>query len=270
MGPGTNDRFIGSGIVCCNCRKLSFRSSRSTNLDDLEDFEFAVAKRFPKAFSPRHATMLATPRELADYLAARSEPVGDERSIKQHAFYSVRAVLASQLNRNREEIRPRTQLRDLMPDLQGRRVDWNAISAALRVTHFPRLHRPSGLVWSITLVVAVLSLVAILIAGFALGGSSAVLIIGLTTGALLSAVLLRATEQHATLFAPPTLTVGDLAAYATAYGTKAPGISIRPSTRSQYLEIVRDLVRLEIGARKIHDDATWRELLSSARSASWR
>jgi hypothetical protein len=237
--------------------------------DDLEDFEFAVAERFPGYFSRRRRPVLATPRELADYLlvAQKSQPAPDQRSIKQHAFYSIRTLFATRLRRSRGEIGPRTPLRDLLPDPQRRRSEWSAITAALGIPHFPQLHRPSTVQWSMTLTVAVLSFAVFLIAGFRLGGSSALLGIGLLSTAVLCALLLRATQKHATLFGPPTLTIGDLAAYATAYGSRVSGLSIKPTTRSQYLEIVRDLVRLEIGASKINDDATWDELSRSARSA---
>jgi hypothetical protein len=236
--------------------------------DDLEDFEFAVVERFPQAFSRSRTAVLATPRELTEHLVGRSEPLADQRSIKQHAFYFIRALLARQLERSREDITPQVRLEELMPDPEQRRQDWKIIRAALGVPHFPRLGRSHSLEWMIALVVAVSSFAVFLLAGLMLAASWAVLPIGFGFAGTCCGLLLRATDRWATRFVPPTLTVGDLASYSTAFGSKVPGISVRPSTRSQIMEVVRDLVRLEIGATKIDMDATWAKLLASARSAA--
>jgi len=237
-----------------------------TMIDDLEDFEFAVGNRFGRIFPRWRTTRLATPRELVEYVTTHSEPSADERSVKQHAFYFIRTLIARELRADPREILP-TTLSALMPVLKQRRHYWKQISRELRVPLWPRLSRPSWVQWAITLTVAGLSYGVFLVAAYALEGSAVSILIGAVFAAGLCALLLRITEPFATEFLPPTLTVGDLAAYATAYGSKNPGLAVKPSSRSQNLEIVRDLVRLEIGATRIDEDATWEELQASARSA---
>jgi hypothetical protein len=236
-------------------------------LDDLEDFEFAVADRFGRIFPRWRTTTLATPRELVDYVTARSAPSPDQRSLKQHAFYFIRALIARELGASARELLPTTQLASLMPDPDHRRYHWKRITHQLAVPLLPRLSRPSAVQWAITLTVAALSYAVFLLAAFALEGSSVSILIGVLFAAGFCALLFRLTEPFATAFLTPTLTVGDLAAYATAYGSTNPALAVKPSSRSQNLEIVRDLVRLEIGATRINQDATWEELDASARSA---
>lgn len=237
-------------------------------VDDLEDFEFAVGARFKKSFSRWRPTVLATPRELVDYVTARGDPPSDRRSVKQHSFYIIRSLIAGRLGMaSSREILPATRLAELIPHPVQRRHHWNLIRRELEVPMLPRLSRPSTIQWAITVTIAVFSFGVFLLAAFALNGSPLSLLIGALFAAGLCAVLLRLTEGFATEFLPPSLTVGDLAAYATAYGSKNPHLAMHASSRSQNLEIVRDLVRLEIGATAINLDATWEELQASARRA---
>jgi hypothetical protein len=236
-------------------------------IDDLEDFEYAVGDRFGRIFPRWRTTRLATPRELVDYVTARSAPSPDLRSVKQHAFYFIRTLIARELRVNPQQVSPTVVLAHLMPEPAQRRDDWKRISRELRVPLLPQLSRPSSVQWAITLTVAVLSYAVFLLAAFALEGSAVSILVGAVFAAGMCALLFRITERFATEFLPPTLTVGDLAAYATAYGSKNPALAVKPSSRSQNLEVVRDLVRLEIGATRINEDATWEELHVSARSA---
>jgi hypothetical protein len=236
-------------------------------IDDLEDFQYAVGDRFGRIFPRWRTTGLATPRDLVDYITARTASSPDQRSVKQHAFYFIRALIARELRVNPQEVSPTTVLAQLLPEPAQRRDDWKRISRELRVPLLPQLSRPSSVQWAITLTVAVLSYAVFLLAAFVLEGSGVSILAGAVFAASLCVLLFCLTERFATEFLPPTLTVGDLAAYATAYGSKNPALAVKPSSRSQHLEVVRDLVRLEIGATRISQDATWKELHVSARSA---
>lgn len=232
-------------------------------MDDFEDFEFAVAHRFKNVFSSKRPTKLATPRELVDYVSVQTEPIADQRSLKQHAFYFIRGVIATELGVERGQLLPGTMLASLMPDRDQRRHHWKRIRRELGITWLPRLSRPSAVQWAIAITVAVLSYGVMLLAAIALEGSQVSLIIGAMSAGGFCALIFPLTEQFATEFLPASLTVGDLAAYATAYASKNRGLSINPSSRSQNLEIVRDLIRLEIGATAVNLDATWEELQTS-------
>src|SRR5688572_366875 len=119
---------------------------------DLEDFEFAIIDRFPEAFRGQSVT-LRTPRALIEHLCANASTASDMRSIKQHAFYRIRAVLVRELDCEPALVRPSTKLELLLPNTAQRRRQWTAIRAAIRVSAIPRLSRPGWLAWTITAVV---------------------------------------------------------------------------------------------------------------------
>ena len=55
---------------------------------------------------------------------------------------------------------------------------------------------------------------------------------------------------------------------ATAYGSPLLDPALEPRSRAQILEVVRELVRFELGAPLVRLDASWDELVASARSAA--
>ena len=101
---------------------------------DLEDFEFAVAERFPDAFPTDLSVRPTTPRDLVDHLAANVSPSHGDVQLTVRAFYRIRRVLASSLDITARRIAPRTPLAEVMPHLEVRRPQWLTIRNGLRLT----------------------------------------------------------------------------------------------------------------------------------------
>jgi hypothetical protein len=235
-------------------------------VSDLEDFEFAVADRF------RHIPSLSqmasqTPRELIEQLAqVTSESPVDPRSVTHYAFHQVRDIIAQETRSDSSGIRPTTLVATLLTDPQDRRRIWRAIRARFAIAEFPSLARSTSVERLIAIVAAgaFLGLLSFVLVEGALPGI-AVLVAGSGSLAVLWA-LLRVTEQSAVHVQPPNLTVGDLAIYATAYGSPILGPLAVPLSRSQITEVIRALVQLEIGVRKSDLEAKWDDLAVAARA----
>jgi hypothetical protein len=235
---------------------------------DLEDFEFAVATRFPQAFPRGQSVTLTTPRALIEHLTANGASASDMRSIKQHAFYRIRALLVRELGCGPGLVRPATRLDVLLPNPAERRRQWARIRAALGAASVPRLSRPTWLVWTITVFVGLsfLGAASFVAAHF----SETALIIpsaGVVAGVLLFLVV-RVTQSRAVHLPLVPATVGELASMVTAYGSPLLDPALQPGTRAQVLEVVRELIRFELGAALAKQDVSWKELAKSARSAA--
>jgi hypothetical protein len=229
---------------------------------DLEDFEFAVVDRFPHAFGRKKTVAPTTPAELVDHIVAELPPPSDRRSVKQHAFYRVRALLARQLGRPLRFIHPDTSLAELMPDAQRRRAEWAAIRAALKVPTVHGLARPEAVLWTI-----VTASGGAFLAGVSVVARYGPLWLIIPTGAaaasLVFAGLFRATRRLAVHLAWVPATVGDLASFVTAYGSPLLDPALIPRTRGQVREVVRELLRLEAGARPVDLDQQWERLVET-------
>jgi hypothetical protein len=233
---------------------------------DLEDFEFAVADRFPGVFGRSQRLTAATPRELIDQLASHASSPDDGPCLTVRAFYRIRRMLSQYLDRSPRGIVPTTCLTELMPDLEQRRSQWLAVHAAIGAKYGARLVRPEPLAWVIALTVGTLFLATISAAAIIFTTTWPILPVGAIAAALTTWAALQITSPWARHFEPRDFTVGDLARYAVAYNSPVLDAEYPVLTRSQIIEIVRALVRLEVGAVTMPLDATWRELVHVSRA----
>lgn len=218
---------------------------------DLEDFEFAVVDRFPQAFSSKRPVNSATPRQLIDHLTSVAVAREAGATLTVRAFLRLRQLLSRQVGCALKSIGPRTRLADLMP-FDERRSHWEVVRSSLALRQIPRLVRPTALAFIIAL--GVPGVTAMLF-----NPAASYWLFALVTLQGVDLALL-ATRPLARRFLPDDLTVGDLARYAVAYGSPILESRYPENCRSQIIEIVRALVRLEIGSRAMPLDTTWREL----------
>jgi len=153
-----------------------------------------------------------------------------------------------------------------MPDLEQRRSQWLAVHAAIDVKYGARLVRPEPLAWVIALTVGTLFLATVSAAAILFTTTWPILPVGAIAAALTTWAALQITSPWARHFEPRDFTVGDLARYAVAYNSPVLDAEYSVLTRSQIIEIVRALVRLEVGAVTMPLDATWRELVNVSRA----
>ena len=235
---------------------------------DLEDFEFAVVARFPNAFPNGRSITLATPRELIAHLVSHASPPREEATLLARAFYRIRSVLAFEVGCAEKRITPRTRLAALMPDPETRRAQWSAVLDELAIPHTPHLARPRILEWAIALVVGAAFLVAVSAAASMFAATWPIFVVGAAVAGAFTLAFLRFTAPWARHFAPRELTVGDLAHSAVAYGTPLLETPYPQMTRSQIIEVVRALVRQEIGASRAGLDVTWTELCEATQGVN--
>lgn len=236
---------------------------------DLDDFHYEVADRFGLTATGDPPVEVPTPEALLTYLhtylhAVRGEsmpPAGESpASLKQHAFYRVRATLAEQLRLAPSAIRPDTRLHALLPS-RGPRVAWRPIEAVLGIRQLHVLRRPRWLSWPLWLGsgLAWIALVGTLWARFPEVHVALVCLGVATLMGGLAWPLLRVTEPLATVPLQPVLTVGDLAAYCVAYGSPLLAVAPARFTRTHVREVIAALLYLEVGCRRVRWDAPWDE-----------
>ena len=233
---------------------------------DLEDFEFAVADRFPAAFSAQELATATTPGELVAQLEAHATATGDPTLLLARAFYRIRHAFAEAAHVPADSIAPQTRLAELLPDLQNRRQTWAAFRRAVVIPHTPRLARSNAVAWGITIAVGASFLVAVSMTASRAPATWPIIPIGALASGGVFWALLRITAPLARYFEPRELTAGDLAYYAVAYGAPFLEAEYPALTRAQIIEAVQALVRLEIGAPRMRLDMTWRELVLAARA----
>jgi hypothetical protein len=231
---------------------------------DLEDFEFGLAERFPKAFAEKKPVVISTPRDVVDHLAARATPPSDPVLLLARAFYAIRRQLASQLDCPTEQITPRTRLADLLPDRASRPAQWDTLKAAIGVSSIPPLVRPVYVSKWIAVGVGIADLAAVTVAAASLGLTALVPVIGIASTVLGTWVGLRLTAHVALEFISPDLTVGVLARHAVAKGSPMLRATYPRMSRSQIIEVVRELLALESDLPCTDLDATWEELARAA------
>lgn len=234
---------------------------------DIEDFEYAVAERFgPIPKHRRDKTMASTPRSLAQFLAGDIPATATGPSLTVRAFYRIRDLLAHCAASDPVLIRPSTRCADLFPNLAARPAAWRKVRVALEIPQAPRLDRPAGLEWFIALAAAGVTLGVVVSATMVLP-TAFIFPAMLLAGGHSVHIGLRLTRRWAWLFTPPDLSVGTLAYYVVAYGSPILGDLQRPVHRSQMLEVIQALARLEIGASHVHPDATWQQLYFESRAS---
>jgi len=237
---------------------------------DLEDFEFALVERFPGAVAEKESVVIRTPRDVVDYLAACATPPPDPVLLLARAFYAIRRQLASQLDCSTERITPRSRVADLLPERERRPAQWEALKTAIGVASIPPLVRPVDVSKRIAIGVGITDLAAVSVAIASLGLTALVPVIGIAATILATWVGLRSTSQLALEFSPSDLTVGALARHVVAKGSPVLGAMYPHMSRSQIIEVVRELLALESDLPCTDLDATWEELARAAARSGHR
>lgn len=231
---------------------------------DLEEFEFAVVERFPGVLWGKEPLVVKTPRDVVDHLAAQSTPSGDPVLLLARAFYALRRHLVSQLDYSTAQITPRTRFADLFPDRERRPAQWQALRTSTGIRPFPPLVRPDVVARRIAVSVGVASLTALSLAAASFGLSALVPLIGIGVVVLTTWAGLRLTSHLALEFMSPDFTVGALARHAVANGSPMLGVTYPHMSRSQIIEVVRELLALEADLPCTDLDATWEDLARAA------
>jgi hypothetical protein len=229
---------------------------------DIEDFEFALDKRFRHVLQNMEGTLPRTPREMAADLAADLPHVDSRVSVTARAFFRIRGWASTALDINPRSITPNTRWADLIPDRAARRRVWTDLRNTLNIREFSRLWlgRPSVIAWLIAIVTGAVGLGTFLMVATMTSVGSLFFLAGAGAAIITLWLLLRLTRRWAVEFRPANLTVGDVACHAVAYGSPILGEVTRPLNREQTLEVVQALAIVEIGSRRAHPDATWEEL----------
>lgn len=202
------------------------------------------------------AALITTPRELADFVAAKV-PLSDEPScLSQQAFYFLRERFQSHLSFSRQAFRPNTPLEKLVPK-QNRKLIWAALQTEAGANALPDLVRPFWLFCTLAAsTVLVFIYAAFLIwntfnSGLFLAlfcGSSAAIAFG-----YVSAVSTRPTKQY---FRRSYKRVGEISNYLVA---NKPHVFKRDErrmwTRAQVLEVVREIIAEYVCSQDFSDDA---------------
>ncbi len=230
---------------------------------DLEDFELALGERFPDA-AWKEPVVVRTPREVVDHLAAHAAPSDDSALLLARAFYALRRQVGSQLGIPMKHITPRTRFADLLPDRESRPAQWKALRIATGIRHFPALVRPDVVALRIAVAVGLALVAAVSLAAASFGLSALVPLIGIGVVVLTTWVGLRLTAHLALEFISPELTVGVLARHAVANGSPMLGVTYPHMSRSQIIEVVRELLALESDLPCTNLDSTWEDLARAA------
>jgi hypothetical protein len=234
---------------------------------DIEDFEFAIAERFRHALASPPTRSASTPRELATALTRGGPGMESSVSVTARAFFRIRRYFADVLDVDAQSIGPSTRCRDLLADHATRRIVWTHFREFLHLREAPRLYRPRRVEWPIAILTGTAGLTAMLgVAALSVIPALFFLAGALAAGGVIWA-LLRLTRPWAYEFVPAELTLGALAHYAVAYGSPILADLAQPANRGQTLEVIQSLARLEIGAPRVHPDATWEQLVRLAHAS---
>ena len=185
---------------------------------DCVEFVMAVEESFGIKIEDAEAVSCTTPRKLTDLLLAKLEQINGDTCLSQRAFYRLRKAFREILATPRTMFQREAELASLIPK-EGRFRTWEQIKAAVGVSVWPRLVRPSWLV--ILQALGVVSVTVGMYVGAQLNGHLKVMATPLSfavlvTGALLSSHL---SKPAATSF--PLKTVEELVRYLIAYDSAA-------------------------------------------------
>lgn len=200
-------------------------------------------RQFGIEIPDRDAERLTTPREVIDYVCARTGAFDDGRCPSQRAFYRLRRVLRSHTGATRSSVRPSTPLDAIVPAARRRSLrDRLERELGLRVS----LHRPRWLRWGIAT-----SGVAAGVAGFAAFRqlAPAALLAALFTGGLFELTRFAAIRFGSSIGALALRAVPGIVS--ELHAQRSP----RRWTRSEVAELVRHLIREQLGIEAFSDDA---------------
>jgi hypothetical protein len=105
---------------------------------DLLEFTLAVEETFQIAIPDDDAQQILTPRQLVDYVLARSGEAQDCVCLEQRAFYRLRRAAMRLFKVSRERVSPQTPWRELLPQRELRR-SWRLLHEATGTPQWPRL-----------------------------------------------------------------------------------------------------------------------------------
>lgn len=105
---------------------------------DIVEFVMDVEESFGISIPDDTAATLSTPRKLIDYVYGRVHKSDEARCLTQRAFYAVRHELTSRLNLHPSQLRPNTELRDVLPSAGAQKI-WAEVGECLNIPSWPRV-----------------------------------------------------------------------------------------------------------------------------------
>ena len=106
---------------------------------DTVELVIAIEEEFGIHIDDDDAANCATPADVADYVYSRVRRTEADPCLSQKGFYKLRKLIAKEFDRNSNEIRPNSKLRDFLgDDIRG---NWSRLKNSLDVTDYPPLER---------------------------------------------------------------------------------------------------------------------------------
>jgi len=222
---------------------------------DLVEIVVRTEDAFGITIPDADATLITTPRELADFVATKVTLSDEPSCLSQQSFYFLRERFQPHLSFSRQAFRPNTPLEKLVPK-QNRQLIWAALQTEVGANALPDLARPIWLLWTLaasTVFVFFYATLAIWNASN-IGIANAVFC-GFATAigfGYISAVATRPTKQY---FRRSYKCVGDVARFVVANKPHVFKRDERMWTRAQVLEVVREIVADYVGSQDFSNDA---------------
>jgi hypothetical protein len=104
---------------------------------DIVEFVMDVEDTFKVRIPDRVAASLVTPRLLINYIHSRLPQSGESRCLSQRAFYAIRRELAPRVGIPRSQLRPGTELMNVLPSENAQGV-WASIGKSLGYSEWSR------------------------------------------------------------------------------------------------------------------------------------
>lgn len=106
---------------------------------DTVELVMAFEEEFGIHIDDDDAANCATPDDVADYVYSRVRQTEADPCLSQKGFYKLRKLIVKEFNRNRNEIKPNSNLQDFLGnDIRG---NWARLKNSIGVKDFPLLQR---------------------------------------------------------------------------------------------------------------------------------
>jgi hypothetical protein len=205
------------------------------------------------------AARMYTPRDVIEYVMAHVERGPARSCASQRGFHVVRRELVRQLPVDRDRVRPKARLSELIPR-EVRKTVWPRIGTALGVSEWPELVRPY---WPFVL----LAYLSMAVAAFASvqtlryypdhGGWAS--FVGIGTLIVVGKILAQLTRPLRTEFGNVTETIEDLVRWVIAKEPRLVVDAPERWTRERVALVVRQIVIEVLGVTDFDEDSRFVE-----------
>jgi hypothetical protein len=223
----------------------------------LDTVELVV--RFEEAFGitipDEVAAELTTPRRVSFYVRSQLNLAEQTACTSQQAFYFLRREFVPVLVIHRADFLPTTNLEQLLPARNRRRV-WTGLNSRLGGAALPDLARPGWAILVIVLLTITASVTALLATAFLTGSRGLawfVAVMVLIGGGQLGATLTRPLKRE---FRDEYAHAGELARYAALH---TPHSFKREWTKEEIVQTVRRIIIDQTGISNFTDDSRFVE-----------